>query len=122
MEPEELAFLAFWVREVEEERMRTMGRFMGVNFTAKEIRTWSDSASNKDYRDDDNVLVPLALVLKPELKESLIKLVGGSSMPLPDGYRKAPNEVVVDLGRVSPEEFIEFVKSRRLPEVSLNKG
>jgi hypothetical protein len=117
MEPEELVFLAFWVNEVEASKAKMLGRMLGVNFTAGEIRSWSKDGAAKDYGDQDNVLVPLALVLKPELRDSLIKMVGGQAMPLPKEYRKGKNEIVVDMGKVSPQEFIEFVKNKTPPKI-----
>jgi hypothetical protein len=110
MEPEEVDFLYFWVKEVENSRMLQIGKLMGVCFTAGEIRSWGKKGQQGEYKDEDKVLVPLSLILKGEFKEGLIRHVGGDMMPLPPGYRKGKNEVVVDMGKVSPEEFINWVK------------
>ena len=115
MEPEELVFLAFWVNQLEEKRALLFGRMLGVNFTAGEIRSWAKEGGERDYKDQDNVLIPLSLIMKPELRDGLVKMVGGNSMPLPKDYRKGKNEIVVDLGKVTPEEFMEFVKNKKLP-------
>lgn len=119
-----MAFLTYWVNQVEERRISMLGRMLGVNFTAGEIRSWSKAGSERDYKDKDNVLIPLSLIMKPELRDNLIKMVGGESMPLPKGYRKSRNEVVVDMGKVTPEEFIEFVKNKTPPKSQLasNRG
>lgn len=94
--------------------MMQIGKLIGACFTAGEIRSWGKRGQSSEYKNDDKVLVPLSLILKPEFKEGLIKFVGGDMMPLPDGYAKAKNEVVVDMGKVSPEEFMNWVKQVNL--------
>lgn len=112
MDPELRAFLFFWVRELQDDRMTALNRFLGVNFTAGEIRQWAAKIDTKGaYKDSDNVFVPLSIAIRPELREGLVKLVGG--VRLPDGYVKKPHEVVVDLGQVSTQDFIDFVNKNR---------
>lgn len=110
MESEILDFIYFWVKEVENSRMMQIGKLIGACFTAGEIRSWGRKGTNSEYKDEDKVLVPLSLILKPDFKEGLIRFVGGDMMPLPDGYHKAKNEIVVDMGKVSPQEFMNWVK------------
>jgi hypothetical protein len=111
MESEVMDFIYFWVKEVENTRMMQIGKLIGACFTAGEIRSWGKAGPASEYKNEDRVLVPLSLILKPEFKEGLIKFVGGDMMPLPPGYAKAKNEVVVDMGKVSPKEFMDWVKS-----------
>src|SRR5208282_4193376 len=111
MESEVLDFIFFWVKETENSKMFQLGKLLGACFTAGEIRSWGKKGQSNEYNNDDKVLVPLSLILKPDFKEGLIKFVGGDMMPLPDGYTKAKNEVVVDMGKVSPQEFMDWVKS-----------
>ena len=118
MSPEELEFLYFWAREVENEKMLAVGKLLGTYFVAEEIRSWAKANSGTNlYKDKDKVLVPLSLALRPELKEALIKLVG--NMPLPQDYKKGDKEIVIDLSRVSPEDFQYFMKHKRLPDATL---
>lgn len=119
MEPEERAFLAYWVRQARQEQMSEVGKLLGVFFSVGEIRRWGaqDSGKEHTYRDEENILIPLSIVLKPELREGLKKMVGG--LALPDGYKKGAKEVVVDLGGVSPEDFMYFAKHGRLPDKTL---
>lgn len=116
MDHEERAFLAYWVREARREQMAEMGKLLGVFFSVGEIRSWGapDSGKPTVYKDNENILVPLSIVLKPELREGLKKMVGG--LALPDGYKKGAKEVVVDLGGVSPDDFMYFAKHGRLPD------
>jgi hypothetical protein len=112
MDGEIRAFLFFWVKEVEEERLRSLNRFLGVNFTAGEIRTWAaKEGKGGAFKDSDQIFIPLSIAIRPELRDGLMKLVGG--VRLPEGYIKKPNEVVVDMGQVTPQEFIDFVNKYR---------
>lgn len=104
-------FLHYWVKEVENTRMMQIGKLIGACFTAGEIRSWGKTGQTGEYKDTDKVLVPLSLILKPQFKEGLIRFVGGDAMPLPDGYTKGAREVVVDMGKVSPQEFMDWVKN-----------
>jgi hypothetical protein len=117
MEPEERAFIAYWVRESRREQMSEIGKLLGVFFSVGEIRKWGGpDTGNHTYRDDENILIPLSIVLKPELREGLKKMVGG--LALPDGYKKGAQEVMVDLGGVSPDDFMYFAKHGRLPDAT----
>jgi len=93
--------------------MENWARYLGVQFTAGEIRRWSAAGKGKEYLDEDPVLLPLALSLRPELQQALIKMVGGEGVALPAEYRKGQNEIVVDLGKVSPGEFMAFFKKKQ---------
>lgn len=110
MDAEIRAFLYFWVQERNKQQILELGRLLGAFFTAGEIRAWG-SNDKGTYRDEDPILIPLSLAIKPELRDGLRKMVGG--VALPEGYAKGANEVVVDLGQVSTQEFIEFIEKHR---------
>lgn len=117
MHPLDRDFLAFWVREREYDQMQQLGRLMGVFFNAGEVRKWKGEGGKPDgsgFEDEDNILVPLAFMLRPEARESIQKMVGQDGLALPQGYRRKEGEVVVDLGKVSKEEFLEFVEKNRV--------
>lgn len=111
MDPLERSYLFFWVREREFDQMQQISRMLGVMFKAGEVRSWKEG-SGDSLDDEDHLFVPLTFMLRPEAREGVKKMVG-NGLPLTD-YRKAPNEVVVDLGQVSPEEFKEFVQKHRV--------
>ena len=113
---EERAFLYFWTKEVENERLGQIGRLLGTTFEAKEIRSWAKDGSG-EYKDSDKILVPLAMALRPDYREGLMKMVGGSGMALPADYKKKTNEIVVDLSKVSPQEFLDFFGKQKLPKI-----
>lgn len=115
MEPEELEFLYFWVREVENERTMHLGKLLGTAFRAGDIRDWAKKGEQTTYKKNDVVLMPLTLALRPDLREALIRMVGAAGLALPKGYTPTQNEQVVDLGQVSPQEFIDFVQKKKLP-------
>lgn len=118
MDPEELEFIYFWAREAENEKMMALGKLLGTYFLAEEIRSWARPGNGSNlYKDKDKVLLPLSIALRPELKEALVKLVG--HMPLPQDYKKGTKEVVIDLSRVSTEDFKYFMEHKRLPEATL---
>ncbi len=118
MSPEERAFAYFWLKEVENEQMSQLGRLLGTSFRAGEIRSWAaKGGSPPDYKNSDKVLVPLSFGIRPELRESLIKLVGSDGMMLPSDYKRQKNEMVVDLSKVSPQEFKDFLTKKILPEL-----
>ena len=51
-------FLYFWVKEVENERLNSLGRSLGTTFTAGEIRSWKASGSGSpEYKDQDKVFL-----------------------------------------------------------------
>lgn len=107
------SFLYFWCREIERERNQEFGRLLGAHFTAGEVRRWQTGSGDKGtYADEDVLFIPLSLAMKPELREGLTRMVGG--VRLPTDYKKAANEVVVDMGQVSPEAFKEFVRRNRI--------
>ena len=116
MSLEERAFLYFWTKEVENERLGQIGRLLGTTFEAKEIRSWSKGGSG-EYKDSDKVLVPLAMAIRPDYREGLMKLVGGGGMALPLDYKKKPNEVVLDMSKVSPQEFLDFFGKKKIPNI-----
>lgn len=101
------------VQEFWKGRIKDLGKLLGAYFTVGEVREWSRKDSGGSFRDEDPIFLPLSLSIKPELREGLMKMVGG--MPLPKEYRKAENEVVVDLGQVTAKEFIEFIEQNRNP-------
>ena len=117
MDPEELQFRYFWIKEVERERMLQVSKQLGTAFTAGEIRNWAkQGAGGGQYRKNDLVWLPLTLALRPDLREMLLKLVGGDGLAMPKGYRAKKNEVMVDLGQVTHQEFLDFVQHKILPK------
>jgi hypothetical protein len=121
MDPIEREFLSYWTREREYDQMQQLGRLMGVFFNAGEVRSWKADGGERasSLEDEDNLLIPLSFMIRPEGREAIQKMVGTGGLALPKGYRQAPGEVVVDLGKVSPEEFKSFVEKHR---VSTLKG
>ncbi len=112
MDPEIRAFLYHSVQKHQAEQMREFGRALGVYFTAGEIRSWTKGEGGKVYYEDsDGLTLPLSLTLKPELRDHLTKLVSGT--PLPRGYVKGDKEVVVDLGRVTTQQFRQVLEDLR---------
>lgn len=112
MDPLRRAFLFFWVQESRRDQMRDVGRLLGANFSAGEIRMWSKGGNDKGvYQDEDIIFLPLSLSIKPELREGLMKMVGG--MPTPKGYRPGANEVLVDLGQTTVDQFKDFIEQNR---------
>lgn len=120
MEPEERVFLAFWVREARKEFMQDMGKLLGVLFNAGDIRSWEENknGSTHTYSDEENILIPLSIALKPELRDGLKQMVQG--LATPEGYQKQKGEVMVDLGRVTAEDFRYFLKHKKLPDKENN--
>lgn len=115
MDAIEREFLAFWLREREADQMSQAGRMLGVLFKAGEVRAWKkEGTGDSGYDDEDDVLVPLSFMIRPEGREGLQKLVGSSGLSLPTGYRKQNGEIIVDLGKVTPEEFQAFVAKNRV--------
>jgi hypothetical protein len=119
MSAEERAFLYYWVKEVENEKVAQLGRLLGTTFTAGEVRNWgvASAQSSNLFQRNDKVFVPLALAIRPDYRESLIKYVGGDGIPLPKDYQKGKNEVVMDLSKVKPQEFLDFLGKKKLPEM-----
>lgn len=112
MDPLRRAFIFFWIQERRRDAMGDLGRLLGANFKAGEIRMWSKGGNDKGtYEDNDQIFLPLSLSIKPELREGLMRMVGGLTPP--KGYRPGENEVLVDLGQTSVKEFIEFVEQNR---------
>jgi len=106
-------FLEYHLRKLDHEKMESFARYLGVQFTAGEIRQWGGTGKGRDYLDADPILMPLTLALRPELQQALIKMVGGQGVPLPAEYQRGKNEVVVDLGKVTPDEFMAFFKNKQ---------
>lgn len=95
--------------------MTQVGRMLGVFFKAGEVRTWKKTeGTGPGYGDEDDILIPLSFMLRPEAREGIQKLVGAEGLALPDGYRKQGGEIIVDLGKVTPEEFQAFVDKNRV--------
>lgn len=114
MDPIEREFLNYWIREREYDQVGQMGRLLGVMFQAGEVRSWREGGGGEGYDDEDNILVPLTFALRPEAREAIRKMVGSDGMKLPEGYQKQSGEFVVDLGKVSPQDFIDFVNQNRV--------
>lgn len=119
MDPVERNFIAFWLKEREQDQMTQIGRLLGVFFKAGEVRRWKESGpgGGSGYDDEDHVLVPLSFMIRPESREGIQRLVGTEGLALPKEYQKAANETVVDLGQVSPEAFKEFVNRNRVTDL-----
>lgn len=115
MHPIDRDFLSYYLREKEYDQMEQLGRLLGVMFKAGEVRSWKQSGDSGDgFDDEDNVLVPLTFQLRPETREGIQKMVGSDGLAMPKGYRRADGEYVVDMGKVTPEEFIAWVKQNRV--------
>jgi hypothetical protein len=117
MGPEMRAFLYYWVQEVERNRFIQLGRTLGTYFQAGDIRRWARLAQGQGYdefEDSDPISIPLTLALKPELKDWMIKLTSG--LGTPQGYTKGKHEVLVDMGRFTKEEYVDFLTKRIIPE------
>lgn len=121
MDQIELDFLMYWQRQKEFDQMEQFGRLLGVLFNAGEVRGWNSTEDTPFGMDDeDNLLIPLSFMLRPESREGIQKLIGQrSGLSLPKEYKQKAGEIVVDLGKVSPEEFKAFVEKNRVgPKVS----
>jgi hypothetical protein len=120
LDQEERAFLLYWIQQQERDRALTMGQLLGVSYTVGELRSWKEKkeADTVNLPDDYRITLPLTLLLKPELREGLIKTFV-SGMSLPPEYRKGEHEVVVDLSKVTTEEFKAFFKNKQMPKTSL---
>ena len=114
MEPEERIFRAYWVRESRKEFVQDLGRLLGVMFKAGDIRNWKDGGPAHIYQDEEDILVPLSIALRPELRDGLRQMVQG--LAAPSDYSKKKGEIMVDLGRVSAEDFKYFLQHKRLPD------
>lgn len=112
MDPEVQAFLSYWVQKIQADQFNTLGRLLGVLYTAGEIREWGKQSGEKgSYQDADPVNMPLTMALRPELREGLVRLVGG--LTLSKDIKVGQNEMVLDLGRTSIQDFKEFVETHR---------
>jgi hypothetical protein len=116
MDPDVRIFLHHWVRKVEKDRFQQLGRLMGVLFTAGEIRTWNKGEGKGVFADQDPVSVPLTIAFRPELRDGLMRLVGGLTKP--KDVKFGENEVVIDLGATSIEDFKAFVETHRQGEAA----
>lgn len=118
---EEMDFIIFHHRKQGDAQLMALGKLLGTSFPAGEIRSWGNEKSNSgsvSYKDTDNVVMPLSLVLKPELREHLKKIVG-NTLRIEGGYKPKEGEQVVSLGQVSTEDFRYWLKHRTLPEATL---
>jgi len=116
MDPMLRDFLVFWLREKEFDQMEQIGRLLGVMFTAAEVRSWKE-AGNEGSGPPENhekIFIPLSFMLRPEAREGLRKSIGKDGLALPQGYRTKEGEVVVDLGKVTVEDFKAFVENNRV--------
>lgn len=115
MDPIERAFAAYWIKEQQYDQMQQIGRMLGVMFSAGEVRGWRAAGEGGEgYDDEDSVLVPMTFMLRPESRDGVQKMVGSEGLALPKGYKKRDGELIVDLGKVSPEEFKAFVDKNRV--------
>jgi hypothetical protein len=114
--PEQRAFGYFWTKEVENERVAQLGRLLGTNFTAGEIRSWAASKNKSgEFENHSDILIPLSFSFRPEFRDNLIKMVGADGLLMPSDYKTRKGEVVVDLSKVSPREFLDFFGKKQLP-------
>ena len=96
--------------------MQQLSRLLGVMFIAEEVRGWkSGEGGDGIMEDDDKIFIPLSFMLNPEAREGIRKLVGSEGLA-PSGYVKRPGEIMVDLGKVTPEEFKAFVEKNRVQQ------
>lgn len=117
MDPEELQFRYFWAKEVERERMMQVAKMIGTAFTAGEVRKWAEQGDGtREYKKNDLIYMPLTLALRPELREMLIKMVGADGLMMPKDYQGRKNEIMIDMGQVSHQEFRDFVEKKILPK------
>ncbi len=118
---EVMDFIIHHHKQFEDSRILSFAKLLGASFTAGEIRSWSKQSSGgeaKIYKNHENVVVPLSLVLKPELREQLKKMVGNTIQPAGD-YVPKEGENVIHLGQVSTEDFKYWLRNRKLPEETL---
>ena len=107
---------------MENERVAQLGKLLGTNFTAGEIRSWGMSKNkSQDFENNSDILVPLSFSFRPEFRDNLIKMVGHDGMLLPSDYKRQKNEMVVDLSKVSPQEFKDFLTKKKIPQVPSSK-
>lgn len=100
-------FFDHWQHEVLESDMRRLGQALGTYWDQDNVEGLFDSPGEPDGRPTvpDKVTFPLAFILKPEFRDTVMNLFGrrfGKDAP---GWAKEHKEEVVELFKLPKEEF-----------------
>jgi hypothetical protein len=113
MDPLDRNFLYFWYRQHEMDKAEQLGRMLGVMFNVGEVRGWDESEGpSLGLMDHETLLIPLSFMLNGEARGNLKKMVGTESQMA--SKERKEGQVLVDLGKVSPEDFKAFIEKNRV--------
>lgn len=72
--------------------------------------TNNKSSSNKIWKPDDEIVVPLTIALNADFMKSLGELVGTGDIGGGE-YRAGENEQVVELGELSKDDYLQTIRN-----------
>lgn len=101
------------MRQIDDEQDKRLGKLLGTRWTVKEIRHLAANnkpSSNKIWKPDDEIVIPLTIALNNEFMKSLGDLVGSGEIGGGE-YRPGENEQVVELGELSKDDYLQTIRN-----------
>ena len=120
----EMEFIIHHHRKVVADQFSSLGKLLGTSFSMDEIKTWDKQETNSQKQQQvvksNLAIIPLSFALKPEIRDSFVKLAKQSSESLNinaeiKGEVKE-GEIYVPLGMIPVEDYKEFLRTKKLPE------
>lgn len=103
-----LAWTYRWYRKIEDDFFVGLMQILGVLWTREDVERMGETKQGTKGAPDE-LMVPLALAIKPELRDALHKMFGTKGQMIGGGeYRSQPDEEVVNLGELPPGEFLQW--------------
>ena len=83
-----------------------MGRLLGTRWTVADIRRQlSKGGPTKQWRNEDEVIVPLTVAMNPDFLKALGELVGSGNNIGGGDYTPQEGEEIVELGQLDKDQY-----------------
>ena len=111
-----LVFMDYWQTLVEEEKFTELKRMLGVHWTRDDVESAKDRGGGKKRTAPNELFIPLAAILEPNLMEHVKKLFGSKvGINAPTWAKRS--EIVDLYEETDRDAFMNFVGSFIRPKV-----
>lgn len=115
--PTALSFIDYWQLQVDRDRLRDLGKFLGVIWERDEVEAVNEQEiSRKKWTAPNELFMPLATIIEPTLTEHVKKMFGRKlGIDAPQWARR---DEFVDLYEETDQEgFLNFIQQFIRPKV-----
>ena len=111
-----MVYMDYWQTQVEEEKFTELKRLLGVEWTREDMDASKSKSGGKQRTAPNEIFMPLASIIQPELIEHVKKLFGSTvGINAPTWVKRS--EIVDLYEETNHEEFVNFMGSFIRPKV-----